>query len=220
MQSAGYSDVSPNSVRSWQKEALPNTSGHGLLSSRQRIARAASARVIPASPRRWGASRRSGLAAVKVCGTLATPRASNAVADAEEAQAHGLRDSTTMIPMFAPQSTLCAGSYPPGPAGLRLTFAEVGVEAITFNVNGTRRCAMKLKQFIAKAMFAGGLGLIAVGLGMGTANADPTSPPPVPGAPGVPAVPGVPTAPDAPAMPGVTAVLPGVATAPGVLGVP
>jgi hypothetical protein len=45
---------------------------------------------------------------------------------------------------------------------------------------------MKLKQFIAKAMFAGGLGLIAVGLGMGTANADPTSPPPVPGAPGDP----------------------------------
>ncbi|MDT5357080.1 MAG: hypothetical protein QOJ56_5612, partial [Mycobacterium sp.] len=26
---------------------------------------------------------------------------------------------------------------------------------------------MKLKQFIAKAMFAGGLGLTAVGLGMG-----------------------------------------------------
>ena len=37
---------------------------------------------------------------------------------------------------------------------------------------------MKLKQFIAKAMFAGGLGLTAgtVGLGMGTANADPPSP--------------------------------------------
>ena len=31
---------------------------------------------------------------------------------------------------------------------------------------------MKLKQFIAKAMFAGGLGLTAVGLGMGAANAD------------------------------------------------
>jgi uncharacterized protein (DUF111 family) len=71
--------------------------------------------------------------------------------------------------------------------GFNVTFAEVGADdAITFNVCGTRRCAMKLKQFIAKAMFAGGLGLTAVGFGMGTANADPPSPPPVPAAPGVP----------------------------------
>jgi hypothetical protein len=75
---------------------------------------------------------------------------------------------------------------------------------------------MKLKQFIAKAMFAGALGLTAVGLGMGTANADPTSPPPVPGAPDTPAVPGVPSAPDYPAVPGV----PGAFGVPGAPGVP
>jgi hypothetical protein len=51
---------------------------------------------------------------------------------------------------------------------------------------------MELKQFIAKAMFAGDLGLTAVGLGMGMANADPPTPPPVPAPPGVPAAPGAP----------------------------
>jgi hypothetical protein len=68
---------------------------------------------------------------------------------------------------------------------------------------------MKLKQFIAKAMFAGGLGLIAVGLGMGTANADPPSTPSVPAPPGVPAAPSVPDVPGVPAVPSIPAV-PGV----------
>jgi hypothetical protein len=75
---------------------------------------------------------------------------------------------------------------------------------------------MKLKQFIAKAMFAGGLGLTAVGLGMGTAIADPTSPPPVPGAPDTPAAPGVPSAPDTQVVPGI----PGAFGIPGAPGVP
>jgi hypothetical protein len=67
---------------------------------------------------------------------------------------------------------------------------------------------MRLKQFTAKAMLVGGLGLTAVGLGMGTAIADPPSPPPVPapppvpGAPDVPAAPAVPAAPNAPPAPG------------------
>jgi hypothetical protein len=40
---------------------------------------------------------------------------------------------------------------------------------------------MKLKQLVAEAMVAGGLGLPAVGLGVGVANADPPfTPPPVP----------------------------------------
>ena len=76
---------------------------------------------------------------------------------------------------------------------------------------------MKLKQFIAKAMFAGGLGLTAVGLGMGTAIADPPSTPPVPAPPGVEggsAV--VPAAPGVSAAPGVVPGLPGVPDAPGV----
>ena len=80
-----------------------------------------------------------------------------------------------------PRSTWCAGSCPTGPARLGLTFPEVGVdEAITFNVNGTRRRAMRLKRLIAKAMFGGGLGLAAVGIGIGTANADPPILPPLP----------------------------------------
>ena len=54
---------------------------------------------------------------------------------------------------------------------------------------------MKLKQFTAKAMLVGGVGLTAVGLGMGTAIADPPSPPPVPAPPSAPAAPGAPAAP-------------------------
>lgn len=58
---------------------------------------------------------------------------------------------------------------------------------------------MRLKQFIAKAMLVGGLGLTAVGLGMGTAIADPPSPVPAP--PAVPDGPDGQGAPDAPAAP-------------------
>src|SRR5215211_5616546 len=46
---------------------------------------------------------------------------------------------------------------------------------------------MELKKLVAKAMVVGGLGLPAIGLGIGVANADPTSPPPAP--PGNKAVP-------------------------------
>jgi hypothetical protein len=46
---------------------------------------------------------------------------------------------------------------------------------------------MKLKRLVAKAVVAGGLGLPAVGLGIGVANADPPSRPPMPTPPSVPA---------------------------------
>ena len=85
-----------------------------------------------------------------------------------------------------------------------------------FEQTNKEKCAMQLKQFIAKAMFAGALGLTAVGLGIGIANADPTPTPSVPASPGVPAAPGVPAVPGVPAAPGV----PSVPAAPGVPGVP
>jgi hypothetical protein len=76
---------------------------------------------------------------------------------------------------------------------------------------------MTLKQFIAKTIIAGGLGLTAVALGIGTVNADPPTMPPVPAPPAVPGVPDVPAVsdvagvPDVPAAPGV----PGVPSVPG-----
>ena len=76
---------------------------------------------------------------------------------------------------------------------------------------------MKLKRFVAKAMFAGGLGLAAVELGMGTANADPPIlPPPIP--PFIGDAPDVPAAPDVPGAPDVCA--PDVVCAPGVPATP
>ena len=60
----------------------------------------------------------------------------------------------------------------------------------------TRRCALKLKQFIARAVVAGALILSAVGLGIGMAHAVPTSPSPAP-----PTGPSKPPGPDLP--PGV-----------------
>jgi hypothetical protein len=54
-------------------------------------------------------------------------------------------------------------------------------------LNETRRRAMRIKQLVAKVVIAGGLGLAAVGLGVGVAN-HPPSPPQVPTLPNVPAV--------------------------------
>jgi hypothetical protein len=56
-----------------------------------------------------------------------------------------------------------------------------------YSGNEDEGCAMRLKQIAAKAMVAGGLGLPAIGLGIGVANRLPSQPQ-VPILPNVPAV--------------------------------
>lgn len=67
---------------------------------------------------------------------------------------------------------------------------------------------MKVKQLAAKAIVVGGLGLTAISLGAGVANADPVYPPPVPTPPPAPAVPDVPAVPEVPQIPAIPAIPP------------
>jgi hypothetical protein len=66
------------------------------------------------------------------------------------------------------------------------------------NASETRRCALKLKQLVAMAVVSGGLGLSAVGQGIGMAHAEPTSPSPAPTRPSKPPGPDLPPGVDVP----------------------